>query len=92
MGITMTLRNTLRLRAPGMEAYFHETTLENGEAGFMYLLAPSERREAIAHELAEGRLPHDVIVLEAGSGSPSERLRYEMALYYGVQDTMPEAA
>jgi hypothetical protein len=84
MGTTMSTRNTLRLRAPGMEAYFYETTLENGEAGFMYLLAPSDRKEMINRELSEGRLPHDVIVLEAGVGQPSERLQYEMALYYGV--------
>lgn len=88
----MALRNTLRLRAPGMEAYFHRTQRDDGELGFMYLLAPSERKHEISRELTEGRLPADVIVLEAGIGEPDARVRYEMELYYGVKEEESLAA
>lgn len=86
MSNDMSVRNSLRLRAPGMEAFFYATTRQDGERGYMYLLAPSERKHSIMDELTDGRLPPDVIVLEAGLGEPEARIRYEMELYYGIRE------
>ncbi|MBY0354721.1 MAG: hypothetical protein K2Q12_03205 [Rickettsiales bacterium] len=82
----MSQRSNLRLHASGMEAFYYETTREDGELGYMYLLAPSERKASIARELDDGQLPPDVIVLEAGMGQPDARTRHEMELYYGIKD------
>lgn len=82
----------MRLKAPGMEAFLHETRREDGQAGYMYLLVHGERKQEIIRELAAGRLPQDVVVLEAGLGRPDERVRHEMELYYGIADAETLAA
>jgi hypothetical protein len=71
-----------------MEAFFHTPRRNDGHEGYMYLLAPSERKPQIMQELDQGRLPPDVIVLEAGLGTPEPRVRYEMELYYGIRDAV----